>query len=322
MPAKSQQQQKLFGLALAVKRGEVPRSEASDEVLDIVDSMSEKKIRDFAKTKHSELPVKIENYIMKVEDYIRGIVREIMIDDTISELSINENFIQFLFESNELLNADKELRHFVATTDTRDKKQNVDMLTKILKKFVKSFSDVEQTFSNLIKNALPKKGTSNRDFTFVHQIKSINSIIDKTLVRGKDIMRLGDLVRGAILFKNKGDMDVWNKDFQRKYSRFITDYEFKSKGSDKTYGYYGSHHYDLKIDGLTVELQVMPVKLWKYKEAAHGIYDKWRSSPTPVPEIEKALSRHLFRKGNESFVREDVSLEEAISSYFDYLAIK
>jgi hypothetical protein len=65
MPALSQQQQKLFGLALAVKRGEVPRSEASDEVLDIVDSMSEKKIRDFAATSHSGLPRKVETLIRK-----------------------------------------------------------------------------------------------------------------------------------------------------------------------------------------------------------------------------------------------------------------
>jgi hypothetical protein len=58
--AESEQQQKLFGLALSVKRGQTPRSEASPEVLKIVDSMSEKKIRDFAKTKHEGIPKKVE----------------------------------------------------------------------------------------------------------------------------------------------------------------------------------------------------------------------------------------------------------------------
>ncbi len=58
--AESGQQQKLFGLALSVKRGETPRSEVSDSVLKIVDDMSEKKIRDFAKTKHEGLPKKVE----------------------------------------------------------------------------------------------------------------------------------------------------------------------------------------------------------------------------------------------------------------------
>lgn len=57
--SESEQQQKLFGLALSVKRGETPRSEVSAEVIKIVDTMSEKKIRDFAKTKHEGLPKKV-----------------------------------------------------------------------------------------------------------------------------------------------------------------------------------------------------------------------------------------------------------------------
>ena len=82
MPAQSQQQQKLFGLALSVKRGETPRSEASKEVLDIVDSMTEKEIEDFASTSHSGLP-------SKVESQLRDAVREIMRERVLSE-SVNE----------------------------------------------------------------------------------------------------------------------------------------------------------------------------------------------------------------------------------------
>ena len=52
MPAKSQAQQRLFGIALAVRRGEMKRSEVNDSVLDIVDSeMTDKQLEDFAKTK-------------------------------------------------------------------------------------------------------------------------------------------------------------------------------------------------------------------------------------------------------------------------------
>lgn len=69
MPAKSEQQQKLFGLALSVKRGETPRSEVSDDVLDIVDSMSEEEIEDFSGTKHDNIP-------KKVEEQLREIIRE------------------------------------------------------------------------------------------------------------------------------------------------------------------------------------------------------------------------------------------------------
>jgi hypothetical protein len=56
MPAKSKAQQQLFGMALAVRRGEMKRSDADKDVLDIVDSnMTDKQIRDFAKTKHKGL---------------------------------------------------------------------------------------------------------------------------------------------------------------------------------------------------------------------------------------------------------------------------
>ena len=87
MPAQSQQQQKLFGLALAVKRGEVPASEVSDEVKAIVDRMSEKDIEDFAGTKHDGLP-------KKVEAQIREMVREIMRERVIAEVeqSIDEAY--------------------------------------------------------------------------------------------------------------------------------------------------------------------------------------------------------------------------------------
>ena len=56
MPAKSKSQQRLFGMALAVRRGELKRSEVEDSVLDIVDSdMTDKQIEDFAKTSHKGL---------------------------------------------------------------------------------------------------------------------------------------------------------------------------------------------------------------------------------------------------------------------------
>jgi hypothetical protein len=53
MPAKSQSQQRLFGMALAVRHGDLKRSEVHKSVLDIVDSdMTDKQIEDFAKTKN------------------------------------------------------------------------------------------------------------------------------------------------------------------------------------------------------------------------------------------------------------------------------
>ena len=56
MPSKSKAQQRLFGMALAVRRGDIERSKVDQEVLDIVDGkMTDKQIEDFARTKHKGL---------------------------------------------------------------------------------------------------------------------------------------------------------------------------------------------------------------------------------------------------------------------------
>ena len=60
MPAKSKSQQQLFGLALAVKRGEYPKSKVNQTILNIVKDMSEKDIEDFASTKHKKLPNRVK----------------------------------------------------------------------------------------------------------------------------------------------------------------------------------------------------------------------------------------------------------------------
>lgn len=55
----SQSQQRLMGTALAYKRGEV--TDVPDSVKKVADSMSEKDLEDFAKTKHKGLPDKVED---------------------------------------------------------------------------------------------------------------------------------------------------------------------------------------------------------------------------------------------------------------------
>ena len=83
--AESKQQQKLFGLALSVSRGETPRSGVSAGVLKIVDTMSEKEIRKFAKTSHDGLPKKIQTK----EEAIREALLDRMFEK-IEEQQINE----------------------------------------------------------------------------------------------------------------------------------------------------------------------------------------------------------------------------------------
>jgi hypothetical protein len=55
MPAKSEAQQRLFGMALSAKRG---KGSYDKKIHELASSMSEKQLHDFAATKHSKLPEK------------------------------------------------------------------------------------------------------------------------------------------------------------------------------------------------------------------------------------------------------------------------
>jgi len=74
----SQQQQKLMGLALAYKRGEVSADKISPEAKAMADKMSEKDLEDFAKTKHKGLPVTKEEaeQVDEGPDYLGDIRRK------------------------------------------------------------------------------------------------------------------------------------------------------------------------------------------------------------------------------------------------------
>ena len=70
----SQQQQKIMGLALSVKRGDTPRDKVSKDVLDMVDGMTKKELEDFASTKHKGLPKKKETKEEKIRQIEESIV--------------------------------------------------------------------------------------------------------------------------------------------------------------------------------------------------------------------------------------------------------
>jgi hypothetical protein len=58
MPAKSKKQQMAAGAALAAKRGKRSKSSLKGASKQMAKSMSEKQLRDFAKTKRKKLPAK------------------------------------------------------------------------------------------------------------------------------------------------------------------------------------------------------------------------------------------------------------------------
>jgi len=63
--AVSQQQQKLMGLAYAVKRGDIDAP--SPEIQELVNSMTMKELKKYASTKHESLPVRVKEELAKID---------------------------------------------------------------------------------------------------------------------------------------------------------------------------------------------------------------------------------------------------------------
>jgi hypothetical protein len=59
MPAKSKAQQKAAGAALSAKRGDTPKSKLKGASKQMVESMSEKQLEEFASTKRKGKPEKV-----------------------------------------------------------------------------------------------------------------------------------------------------------------------------------------------------------------------------------------------------------------------
>jgi len=64
VPSRSKAQQRFMGLVHAYKKGEVPASKVSKAVKDAAKSMKKKSTKDFASTKHDDLPNKVKEYLM------------------------------------------------------------------------------------------------------------------------------------------------------------------------------------------------------------------------------------------------------------------
>jgi hypothetical protein len=85
MPAKSEAQQRIMGMALAAKRG---KGHFGKKVHEIANSMSEKQLRDFAATKHDELPEKKSELVEALKHKLANLDM-----NTIGELTFGANYI-------------------------------------------------------------------------------------------------------------------------------------------------------------------------------------------------------------------------------------
>jgi len=93
MPSKSKKQQRLFGQAWAVRKGELSKSDAWPSAVKIADSdISDKDLLDFATTVHDGLPEKKRKKKRVKESYVKtfeSFTNRIMIGDLDQKISTN-----------------------------------------------------------------------------------------------------------------------------------------------------------------------------------------------------------------------------------------
>ena len=104
MPARSISQQQLFGIALAVRRKELKRSEVNKEVLDIVDSdMTDEKIREFAKTKHKGLKKYVKENMKDLNELLNeSLLTESNAFDKMSNFLKNKSKVKSYLKKNHI----------------------------------------------------------------------------------------------------------------------------------------------------------------------------------------------------------------------------
>jgi hypothetical protein len=133
-------------------------------------------------------------------------------------------------------------------------------------------------------------------------VKSFNSVVSKIITRKRlTLEKMNDLVRATIYFNTQEQVEDFVKDVQRKMPTF--NHEVKKKGSDELFGYFGSHHLILVVNGIQCELQVMTRRLEAHKSEAHKIYGSVRDTlaskgKEAVPVKTLRRSKELFSRGN------------------------
>lgn len=146
-------------------------------------------------------------------------------------------------------------------------------------------------FENILYMA-NKAGALNKGKVIV-DLKTRESIERKIKQKKKKISDIGDILRGTI---TTPDQETAERVAEWLFSKAKpTKYEFKEKAIDKT-GYRGSYHIDINVDGMSCEVQVMPLNLFNVKDVLHATYANFRGTGKEVPPEQARILQHAVRK--------------------------
>lgn len=229
---------------------------------------------------------------------------------TESKLSINQDQISYVLEDE----FDEFLGVLIDLQEEKDSPPNqpwkksdfydVPDDDKEIQKFIKKEIDpylekVRPAFEHGVKKALNKVLGAQAMF----DKKLLPSIINK-VNRNVSLNVMNDILRGQVLTDSPEDQKKITNILKRTFN--FVKHDYKKFGTYDDTGYYGSHHLIIEIEGVMIELQIMPKTLWIQKEMAHVFYKKLQINLKKDPnykktqeyELEKSKSHQLFKWGN------------------------
>ncbi|URC15216.1 RelA/SpoT family protein [Paraglaciecola Antarctic GD virus 1] len=160
----------------------------------------------------------------------------------------------------------------------------------------------KKTFLRMAKSAA-KKARNAKVYVGEFNVKPFSSFKKKVQDRGKKASELTDVMRTTITVQSADDVEMVSKQILKDF--VVVDkkgglIDAKTKGKDKDFGYYGSNHFLVNMNGLVSEIQVMTKRLSSMKDEAHKFYDKHRVEVDAAKKSGKALSPETIKDMQKS----------------------
>ena len=204
--------------------------------------------------------------------------------------------------------ADEKIKDFTGKNDK-------EKVVALYKKYEPIIEDRLKKYESGLKTAL--KGVQNAKIMV--DVKKLRAFVNKTVDRGKDPSKMNDWLRGSILVNDEKDIGIVSKNIFKAF-KSVSEFDPKERGDDKQFGYYGSVHFSVDVDGVNTEIQLMTKKLYSAKKVAGGQYDDFRSASDAIKgskETQKLLrhGKRAFDKGNSQGGGAGVSVDKQKSKY-------
>lgn len=249
--------------------------------------------------------------IENIDSILEGICFELLAENGLLE-NLDDSMVKRLTKklkpAKKTFWADEKIKDFTGKNDK-------EKVVALYQKYEPLIKDRLKKYESGLKTAL--KGVQNAKIMV--DVKKLRAFVNKTVDRGKDPSKMNDWLRGSILVNDEKDIGVVSKNIFKAF-KSVSEFDPKERGGDKQFGYYGSVHFSVDVDGVNTEIQLMTKKLYSAKKIAGGQYDDFRSASDEIKgskETQKLLrhGKRAFDKGNSKGGGAGINVDKQKSKY-------